>query len=211
MTRAPLLLATLLGAAVALGASVPSSGADLTSASSNPGNTLTADAPGRYLHGYSQATDPTGLTPYAAVSGSPLVPAAAGVDSTLSVDLGSYKNVTTATITRVLVVAAPNPLPSGITGVTVRIALAVDPASGLQPITATTFAAANGIGACSGSTVTLAAGNRCQLNLTITTRVNQGFTNNSSYTPVLYLIANFTGYTGSSFLDFKVPVAISTT
>jgi hypothetical protein len=203
-------VATLLGATVALGASVPSSGADFTAPSSNPGNTMTADTPGRYLHGYSQATDPTGLTPYAAVSGSPAVPAATGVDSTLSVDLGSYKNVTTATITRVLVVAAPNPLPSGITAVTVRIALAADPTSGLQPITATTFAAANGTGTCSGSTVSLAAGNRCQLNLTITTRVNQGFANNSSYTPVLYLIANFTGYTGSSFLDYPVPVAIST-
>jgi hypothetical protein len=203
-------VATLLVAVVALGASVPQSGADLTSTSSNPGNTLTGDSPGRYLHGYSQATDPTGLTPYAAVSGSPLVPAATGVDSTLSVNLGSYKNVLPTTITRVLVVAAPNPLPSGITAVTVRIALAVDPTSGLQPITATTFAAANGTGTCSGSTVTLAAGQRCQLNLTITTRVNQGFTNNSSYTPVLYLIANFTGYTGSSFLDYPVPVAIST-
>ena len=69
----------------------------------------------------------------------------------------------------------------------------------------------NGTGTCSGSTVTLAAGTRCQLNLTITTRVNMGFTNNSSYTPVVYLIANFTGYSGSSFLDFRVPVAISTT
>jgi len=210
VTRAPLLAVRLLVAVVALGASVPSSGAGFVAASSNPGNTLTGDSPGRYLHGYSQATDPTGLTPYAAVSGSPLVPAATGADSTLSVNLGSYKNVTTATITRVLVVAAPNPLPSGITAVTVRIALAADPTSGLQPITATTFAAANGTGTCSGSTVTLAAGQRCQLNLTITTRVNQGFTNNSSYTPVLYLIANFTGYTGSSFLDYPVPVAIST-
>jgi hypothetical protein len=204
-------VATLLGATVALGASVPSSGADLTSTSSNPGNTMTADTPGRYLHGYSQAADPTGLTPYAAVSGSPLVPAATGTDSTLGVNLGSNKNVATATFTRVLVVAAPSSLPSGITAVTVRIALAADPASGLQPITATTFAPANGTGTCSGSTITLAPGDRCQLNLTITTRVSQGFTNNSSYTPVVYLIANFTGYTGSSFLDFRVPVAISTT
>jgi hypothetical protein len=210
VTRASLLVATLLVAVVALGASVPSSGADLTSGSSNPGNTLTGDSPDRYLHGYSQATDPTGLTPYAAVSGSPLAPAATGVDSSLSVNLGSYKNVTSATITRVLVVAAPNPLPTGITAVTVRLALAVDPTSGLQPIAATTFAPANGTGTCSGSTVSLAAGNRCQLNLTISTRVNQGFANNSSYTPVLYLIANFTGYTGSSFLDYAVPVAIST-
>jgi hypothetical protein len=29
--------------------------------------------------------------------------------------------------------------------------------------------------------------------------------------PINYLIANFTGYSGSSFLDFRVPVAISTT
>jgi hypothetical protein len=210
VTPAPLLVATLLGAVVALGASVPSSGADLTSTSSNPGNTVTGDRPGRYLHGYSQATDPTGLTPYAAVSGTPLLPAATGTDSTLTVNLGSYKNVTTATITRVLVVAAPSSLPSGITAVTVRIVLAADPASGLQPITATTFAAANGTGTCSGSTVTLAAGNRCQLNLTVSTRVNQGFVNNASYTPVLYLIANFPGYTGSSFLDYPVPIAIST-
>ena len=205
-----MLVATLLGATVALGASVPSSGAGFVAASSNPGNTLTGDSPGRYLHGYSQATDPTGLTPYAAVSGSPLVPAATGADSTLSVNLGNYKNVITATITRVLVVAVRSSLPTGVTAVTVRTALAADSASGLQPITATTFAAANGTGTCSGSTVTLAAGQRCQLNLTITTRVNQGFTNNSSYTPVLYLIANFTGYTGSSFLDYPVPVVIST-
>ena len=210
MTRAPLLVATLLGALVALVASVPPSGADLTSASSNPGNSVTADRPGRYLHGYSQATDPTGLTPYAAVSGTPLVPAATGTDNTLAVNLGSYKNVTTATVTRVLVVAAPSSLPTGITAVTVRIALAADPASGLQPITATTFAAATGTGTCSGSTVVLAAGNRCQLNLTISTRVSQGFINNLSYTPVLYLIANFPGYTGSSFLDYPVPIAIST-
>lgn len=72
-----------------------------TSTSSNPGNTVTADTPVSYLHGYSEATDPTGL------------------------------------------------------------------------ITATTFAPANGTGTCGGSTVTLAAGNRCQLNLTITTRVSQ--------------------------------------
>ena len=210
MTRAPILVATLFVAVVALGASVPSSGADLTWSSSNPGNTLTGDSPDRYLHGYSQSTDPTGLTPYASVSGSPLVPAATGTDSTLGVNLGNYKNVLPTTITRVLVVAAPSSLPAGITAVTVRIALAADATSGLQPITATTFAAANGTGTCSGSTVTLAAGNRCQLNLTVSTRVNQGFINNLTYTPVLYLIANFTGYTGSSFLDYRVPVTIST-
>jgi hypothetical protein len=72
VTRRPLVVVTLLGAAVALTISVPSSGADFAAASSNPGSTVTADSPGRYLHGYSQATDPTGLTSYAAVSGTPL-------------------------------------------------------------------------------------------------------------------------------------------
>jgi hypothetical protein len=40
--------------------------------------------------------------------------------------------------------------------------------------------------------------------------VNQGFVNNSSYAPTLYLIANFPGYAGSSFLDYVVPFTIST-
>lgn len=211
MTRKPLVVSALLGAALALSLTVPTSGANLTAARTNPGNTLTADVPGRYLHGYSQATDPTGLVAYATKAGAtPVVAAATGIDSTLAVNLGSHKNANNVVVNRVLVVAAPNPLPTGVAAVTVRVALAVDPVSGLQPIAATTFAPANGTGTCTGSTVALAAGQRCQLNVTINTRVNQGFTNNSVYLPTLYLIANFPGYSGSSFLDYKVPVTIST-
>lgn len=66
--------------------------------------------------------------------------AGSGTDSMPSVNLGSYRNVTAATLTRVLVVAAPSTRPSGLAAVTVRIALSADPARGLQPITATTFA-----------------------------------------------------------------------
>lgn len=211
MTGRAIAAAAALGAVTALALTVPFSGANFSTARTNPGTTISADDPVRYLHGYSQSTDPTGLTAYATRSGSsPVVPAAAGTDRTLDVDLGKYKNSNDTTITRVLVVAAPNPLPTGLTSVTVRVALAADQPSGLQPVVGTTFAAANGTGTCSGSSVSLTAGQRCQLNLTINTRVNQGFSNNSSYTPTLYLIANFTGYTGSSFLDYAVPVTVST-
>jgi hypothetical protein len=208
--RRPLLAGALLGALLVLSLTVPSSGANLTRVTTNPGTAISGDSPGRYLHGYSQATDPTGLTAYAVKAGAAPVTAATGVDSTLAVNLGSHKNENNVVVARVLVVAAPNPLPSGVAAVTVRVALAVDPVSGLQPIAATTFAAANGTGTCSGSTVTLSAGQRCQLNITVQTRVNQGFVNNSSYAPTLYLIANFPGYAGSSFLDYVVPFTIST-
>ena len=209
--RRPLLAGAFLGAVLVLGLTVPTSGANLTAVRTNPGNTLTAGTPGSYLHGYSQSTDPTGLTAYAVKAGAtPVTPAATGVDGTLAVNLGSHRNENNVSVTRVLVVAAPSALPSGITAVTVRVALAVDPVSGLQPIAATTFAPANGTGTCSGSTVVLSAGQRCQLDITVQTRTNQGFSNNSSYAPTLYLIANFPGYTGSSFLDYVVPVTIST-
>lgn len=211
MTRRPLIGGALLGALLVLSLAVPTSGANLTAVRTNPGNAITGDTPGRYLHGYSQATDPTGLTGYAVKAGAvPVTRAATGVDGTLAVNLGDHKNENNVVVSRVLVVSAPNPLPSGVTAVTVRVALAVDPVSGLQPIAATTFAPANGTGACVGSTVTLGAGQRCQLNITVQTRVNQGFVNNSSYTPTLYLIANFPGYTGSSFLDYAVPFTVST-
>jgi hypothetical protein len=211
VTARPLVAAALLGAVAVLAVTVPSSGANFSAARTNPGNTVTADTPGRYLHGYSQGSDPTGLTAYATTAGTaPVVPAATGADGTLSVALGNYKNASDTTIARVLVVAAPNPLPSGVASITVRLALAADPGTGLQPIVGTTFAAANGTGTCSGSTVTLAAGNRCQLNLTVNTRVNRGFSNNSSYAATVYLIANFPGYSGSSFLDYAVPVTIRT-
>lgn len=207
--RRPLLAGALLGAVLVLSLTVPTSGANLTAVRTNPGNTISGDTPGRYLHGYSQATDPTGLTGYATRSGTtPAVPATTGIDATLGSNVGDYKNKGDTVIPRVLVVAAPNPLPTGITAVTVRVALAPDGPSGLQPIVGTTFAAANGTGTCTGSTVSLAAGQRCQLNLTINTK--GAIANNSSYTPTVYLIANFIGYTGSSFLDYPVPVTIST-
>jgi hypothetical protein len=172
---------------------------------------VTADRPTNYLHAWTQGSDPTGLTPYATKAGTaPATPAATGSDATTVVDLGKYKNVSATVITRVLVVAIPATLPTGVTSVTVRVGLAADVATGLQPITATTFAAANGTGTCSGSTVTLTAGQRCQLNVTVLTRVSSGFTNNSVYVPALYLIANIPGYTGSGFLDYAVPVTIST-
>jgi hypothetical protein len=206
-----LVVCAFLGALLAGSAHEASSDATFVSVTSTSGSTVTADRPTNYLHAWTQGSDPTGLTAYATKAGTtPVTPAATGSDATTVVDLGKYKNVLATTITRVLVVAVPATLPSGVTSVTVRVALAADVATGLQPVTATTFAAANGTGTCSGSTVTLTAGQRCQLNLTVVTRVSSGFVNNSVYVPALYLIANIPGYTGSGFLDYAVPVTVST-
>jgi hypothetical protein len=211
VTRRVLAVGMGLGAVLALALTVPTSGANLTAVRTNPGTTISADTPTRYLHAYSQSTDPTALTGYATKAGSsPVVAAATGTDNSIAVALGGYRNMNATLVSRVLVVAAPNPLPTGITSITVRLALAADATSGLQPITATAFAAANGTGTCAGATVTLFSGDRCQLNLTITTKVSTGFVNGSAYAPKLWVIVNFTGYSGNSFLDYPVPVAITT-
>jgi hypothetical protein len=205
------LVCAILGVLLAGSARGATSDATFVSTTSTAGSTVTADRPANYLHAWTQGSDPTGLTGYATQAGTtPATPAATGSDASTAVDLGRYKNVLATTITRVLVVAVPATLPTGVTSVTVRVALAADVATGLQPITATTFAPANGTGTCSGSTVTLTAGQRCQLNVTVLTRVSSGFANNSVYVPALYLVANIPGYTGTGFLDFAVPVTIST-
>jgi hypothetical protein len=205
------LVCALLGVLLAGSARGATSDATFVSRTSTGGSTVTADRPTNYLHAWTQGSDPTGLTAYATQAGTtPATPAATGSDATTVVDLGRYKNALATVITTVLVVAVPATLPTGVTSVTVRVALAADVATGLQPITATTFAAANGTGTCTGSTVTLTAGQRCQLNLTVLTRVSSGFSNNSVYVPAVYLIANIPGYTGSGFLDYAVPVTIST-
>jgi hypothetical protein len=138
------------------------------------------------------------------------VPAATGSDATLVADVGSYKNANNTTVTRLVVVAVPASLPVGVTSVTVKTSLSADPTNGKQPIVSAVFAAANGAGSCSGTSVTLSAGQRCQVDIVLNTRVSNGFVNNSLYVPTLYLIVNLLGYTGSSFLDFPVPVTIST-
>ena len=211
MSARAVLVCALLGVLLAGSARGATSDATFVSTTSTGGSTVTADQPTNYLHAWTQGSDPTGLTAYATQAGiTPVAPAATGSDATTVVDLGKYKNALATPITRVLVVAVPATLPTGVTSVTVRVGLAADVATGLQPITATTFASANGTGTCSGSTVTLTAGQRCQLNLTVLTRVSSGFSNNSVYVPALYLIANIPGYTGSGFLDYAVPVTIST-
>jgi hypothetical protein len=198
----------LLGVLAGAATTGQSSGADFTAATANPGGTITADNPTRYAHGYSQSTDPTGLTGYAVKTAG--VPAATGSDATLVADVGSYKNANNTTVTRLVVVAVPASLPVGVTSVTVKTSLSADPTTGKQPIVSAVFAAANGAGTCSGTTVTLSAGQRCQVDIVINTRVPNGFVNNSVYVPTLYLIVNLPGYTGSSFLDFPVPVTVST-
>ena len=124
-----------------------------------------ADAASDYLHLYSQGTDPDGLTGYATRAGSsPLVPAATGVDDTLSVNLGGLGWSGFVTVNRVFTLEAPASFPNGVAQATATVTLQAD-ASGVQPITAAQISAVGGSGGT--SSVTFTAGMKRQLNLTL--------------------------------------------
>ena len=183
------------------------SDASFNSASANRANAVAADSPGNYLRLYSQSSDPAGLTGYATKRlSSPAVPAATGADLGLRAALGGFKNQNTTAVARVLTLQARNPLPAGASPLTVTVALAADPVTGRQPLTGATFSALDGSGA--GSTATLTAGAKRQLNLTVRTQPNNVFPgNNVLHTAIVTLGVTYPGYTGS-FLSYDVPVSV---
>jgi hypothetical protein len=199
--------AAWLAAAATLALPAMHSDARLNSRSENTANAVTADSPANYVRLYSQSTDPAGLTGYATKRGSsPLVPAATGASDTLAAALGGFKNQNTTSIARVLTLQALNPLPAGASPLTVTAALAADPITGRQPLTGASFSALDGSGA--GSTATLTAGAKRQLNLAVRTQPNNLFPgNNVLHTPTVTLRVTYPGYTGT-FLSFVVPVSV---
>ena len=199
--------AAWLAAAATLALPAIRSEASFNDVSTNKANLVEADKPENYVHLYSQATDPAGLTGYAVKRlSSPSVPAATGASTTLGVALGGFKNQGATVISRVLTLQALSPLPSGVSSLTVTASLAADPDSGKQPITAVSFSNVDGSGA--GPTATLAAGAKRQVNLTVKTQPNSVFPgNNVLHTPTLTLIVTYPGYSGS-FLNFAIPVSV---
>jgi hypothetical protein len=203
VTRALAALACL-SAAVTLALPAVRSDARFNSRSSDPGAKVTADSAANYLHLYSQASDPAGLTGYATKNGSnPVVPAATGTDDTLAVALGGYKNDNGTTVSRVLTLQAASPLPAGASPLTVTATLAADPVSGRQPLSQVTISDTNGANA--GTTATLAAGVKKQLNVRVMTKMFPG--NNKLHTPVVTLTVTHPGYSGA-FLNYTVPVGV---
>jgi hypothetical protein len=203
----------LLAAAVWLTATVTlvlpamRSDARFNAVSTNQARTVTADSPANYLRLFSQSTDPAGLTGYATKRlSSPVVPAATGADLTLQAALGGYKNQNTTSVTRVLTLQALNPLPAGVTSLTVTASLSADPVTTRQPLNGVSLSNLDGSGA--GPTATLTAGAKRQLNVTVRTQPNNVFPgNNVLHTPVVTLLITYPGYTGS-FLNFTVPISV---
>ena len=183
------------------------SDARFNTVSANRGNSVAADSPSNYLRLYSQPTDPAGLTGYAVKRlSSPAVPAATGSNLGLAVALGGYKNQTTTTVTRVLTLEALTPLPAGASPLTVTVTLAADTALGKQPLTGASLSNLDGSGA--GSTATLTAGAKRQLNLTLRTQPSSIFPgNNYMLNPTVTLRVTYPGYSGN-FLTSVVPVSV---
>jgi hypothetical protein len=183
------------------------SDARFNSVSTNQANVVAAESPANYLGLISQSHDPAGLKGYGTKRlSSPVVPAASGVDASLQAALGGYKNQGATTVTRVLTLQALNPLPAGVTSLTVTPTLAADPVTGKQPLTAVSISALDGSGA--GPTATLTAGAKRQLNVTVRTQPNSQVPGNTVlHTPTVTLLITYPGYSGS-FLNFTVPVSV---
>jgi hypothetical protein len=195
-------LLAALGLLVA--AAVPATGANFNDTSSNAAS-VTAESIDSYVRLWSQDSDPNGLTGYATKHNSaPPVPAATGADTALTVALGGFKNSAGQTVTRVLTLQAPNPLPAGSSPITVSGALVADAATGRQPLTGFTFSPLAGTP--TSSTVTLTAGQKVQLNVSVRMKGSDFPGNNQLYTPAVALTVRYPGYSGS-FLTYKVPMS----
>jgi hypothetical protein len=199
MRRALLVLLTLAVVAV------PVASANFNSTVTVPA-TVTTEPVSDYLKLFSDAADTSPLTGYVDKRNSnPVVKAATGADTGLAVALGGYKNTNNTPIPQVLTLQAPNPLPNGITSITVTGTLVADGPSGKQPLTGYTFSPLGG-GAGTAS-VTLTPGEKVWLNLSASMKGSQFPGNNLLYEPRVRLTVRYTGYSGT-FLSYEVPVSI---
>jgi hypothetical protein len=197
--RKALVAASLLGLVVGL-LLVPASGAVFTSSCDSLVG-ATADCVQNWLHLYSQATDPNGLTGYYLENGT-TNPAATGADNTLSVRLGTVSVTTTVTANRVLTLATVSVLPIG-SSVTVTATLQSDPNSGIQPITAFGFAPIGNTG--TSSSVTLSAGAKYQANLKF--RVS-GMSRGQTCYPKVVITLKYSGLT-ATFYQYVVTLSVT--
>lgn len=194
--RRAIIAAVLIFAAVALGA-VRYSGAAFTDSSTSTASGSTDDI-NRYLHIYSQSTDPDHSTGYCTRRGtSPAQPAATGADHTLAVNLGGVGRPASFTADYLFSLKiAPAPLPRGLTQVTLSVTAGPDPATGLQPLTMT------GV-----NTVTGAGGAKYWFSVDV--NVTNSFAPNTLYTPHLYVTVTYTGYT-TTYYQYDIPVKVYT-
>ncbi|MCX8033426.1 MAG: hypothetical protein N3B14_08600 [Thermoleophilia bacterium] len=180
---------------------VTASGAFFTSRSSSH-LSITADRIQNWLQLYSQPTDPDGDTGYAVRAGSnPPVPAATGMNETLTVDLGVV-SANRVTFNRVFSGKTPLSFPTG-NEVTLTVNVIPDPSKTWQPITSIGFSPF-GVAGQYTNPYTMGRGQKCQLNLEVQIRPNQ----RGTYNLTISLILTYPGYSGS-FYQYLVPVRVA--
>ena len=158
-----------------------------------------------WLHVYAQDTDPGDLTGYAIRRlSSPPTPAASGQDDAVAVDLGGFPDANqTFDFPRTITIMTPATFPeAGVTQVTVAATLAPDPATGDQPLRQVRIGAIGNTGGT--ATVTLAAGQQRQVNVTVRTR-KQFVLGQTMYPRVVLTLSYTGGPTG--YYVYEIPMA----
>ncbi|MFH1574283.1 MAG: hypothetical protein ABIG68_09885 [Acidobacteriota bacterium] len=197
MRRLILLLAVT--AVLAGGALVQFSGASFNSESSST-ISVTADRIQNWLSLYSQSTDPDGLTGY--FTRLPAgVPAATGMNGTLTVDLGEVKMNPPTKANRVFTIKTPGVFPTG-TSVTVTATALDDPSRPGKPVLIPIGFADVGVSDTYTNPITLGVNQKRQLNLVIDCQ-GKGI----QWYPTILITVTYPGFTGT-YYRYTVPVTV---
>jgi len=171
----------------------------------------TADTNSSWVHVYSQATDPDGLTGYATrYNTTPTTRCASGQDEGISISMGTFPAWTSGTYTfnRVITLKTPAAFPdASITSVSVAVARVADSGTGRQPLSSATL---NTVGSAGGTTsVSLGLNQKVQLNVTVATTWWWYWIYGGTYTPHVTLTLSYAGApTGYYVYDYPVAVTI---
>ncbi len=161
--------------------------------------TASADRISRWIHLWSQGTDPSHLTGYATqrVQHGTAPLCSTGSDEGLVCNVGGIRRgTTTYTFSRAFTLEGIIPFPdSGITTVSIAYSLIDDPATGRQPISSVTFTSVNGSSSKYGVNVLLNA-------------PAGSFTVGTTYTPKIRLTMTFTG-SPTTYYIYDVPVSVT--
>jgi len=190
------LLALVSVLALAAG-SANRSGASFTTTSQSA-VTASADTISRWIHLWSQGTDPSHLTGYATqrVQSGTAPLCATGSDQALVYNVGGIRRATAYTFSRAFTLEGIIPFPdSGITTVNVDYSLIADAATGRQPISSVTFTSVNGSSSKYGVNVLLNA-------------PTASFAVGNTYTPKIRLTMTFTG-SPTTYYIYDVPVSVT--
>jgi hypothetical protein len=206
-------LLALVAALAALAGRTPASSASFSTAS-DTAVTASADSESSWVRAYTRATDPdAGDRPgYASqYDVTPATPCATGQDDAIAITMGRFPTWTSATYQFYRVITLKTPpafVDPAISQITVTTSLVADEESGRQPLANARLAPIGGSG---GSTsVTLAPGQKMQLNLQVTTAWWWALIYGTTYRPHLRLTVSFPGAPSGYYVyDYAVLVTLA--